>query len=137
MVCCLPGGRVIWVTWKGSTSAPCRLSTSVPEGSVLGPLVFSHYIHSIVEIISSHGFSYHCYVEDTLLILSFLISHSHVLNACQETWQHLIMATDLLKINPSKTEQCYIPGGASSYKDFAIYLNTLKYLSTCHCASLG
>ena len=62
--------RTYWVTWRGSVSEPCPLTTGVPQGSVLGHLVFSLYSNSLGSVIHSHGFSYHSYADDTQLILS-------------------------------------------------------------------
>ena len=61
--------RTQFVLCEGSESKHCKLRFAVPQGSVLGSLLFAIYTLPLGHVIHGYGISFHCYADDTQLFI--------------------------------------------------------------------
>jgi len=109
----------------GSTlSSPLPLRQGVPQGSVLGSILFTIYIGGIREIITKYKFDYMIYADDVQLFQSFfpqdLVTVVQQAEVCMQELKSWFTSLKLT-LNAAKTEtmligasrslgKCHFPG---------------------------
>ena len=95
------------VNVKGATSCSKDLRCGVPQGSVLGPILYVLYTSPLGDIVRSHGLSCHFYADDTQLYCSFKLHDQAASVQAVESCLNDIdawMLANMLKLNRDKTE---------------------------------
>ncbi len=131
-------GRSFEVACGGGVSTENQLVTGVPQGSVLGPLLFSTYTTSLAPIIQAQVFSYHCYADYTQLYLSFRPDDPTLaarISGCLAdiSW----IKEHHLQLNLSKTELLVFPATPTLQRDFNIQLGSSTTTPSSSVRNLG
>ena len=102
-------GRIQGIVIEDSVSVDQELDFGVPQGSVLGPRIYSMYTKPVSDIIQQHGLSHHSYADDTQLYMT--MDHSNNdwrdglarIELCVSEIREW-MNQNMLKLNYDKTE---------------------------------
>ena len=103
-------GRSQRVMVQGNLSQSLNLDFGVPQGSCLGPLLFTIYASKLFDVIKVHLPTVHCYADDTQLYVSFSPNISTGQFEAVTAIQHCVddirnwMTNDKLLLNDDKTE---------------------------------
>ena len=95
---------------QGILSQSLNLDVGVPQGSCLGPLLFTIYASKLFDVIKVHLPTVHCYADDTQLYVSFSPNISTGQFEAVTAIQHCVddirnwMTNDKLLLNDDKTE---------------------------------
>ena len=128
--------RKQFVSFNGSLSTPAFITTGVPQGSIVGPLLFLMFINDLHSVVSSESVMF----ADDTTALSHGISHTEVSRGIQENLNmiDIYTARNHLVPHPKKTKSILFSKPSQySQREARINLNladkNIEYVSFYKC----
>lgn len=115
----------------------------VPQGSILGPILFLLYVSAIEDIAKLYGLKIHMFADDMQLYISFVSTTIYEnVSTIEHCLRHIKwwMSSNLLKINESKTQLLIVSPNNSSdclLSDMLISFGGSIILSSDNTTNLG
>jgi hypothetical protein len=136
-------GRTFRVKINGVLSEPRVVKQGVPQGSVLGPLLFNILMSQLATILDSiHGVGFHMYADDTQFWVSFDAKNPAAEISARKTISEVFaviktfMQSHSLKLNGNKTVFMPFSRVASSFQPVSLE-SGLDILPSSSCRNLG
>jgi len=112
-------GRSQYVKIGEEKSPISQCEVGVPQGSVLGPFLFSAYVSPISDVISSLGIQFHQYADDTQLYTAVSADDDGIstskLELCTIAVRDWFLQNGML-LNPDKSEVLLVAGRTQAHK---------------------
>lgn len=134
-------GRNQFVTLGRNKSHIVQVGQGVPQGSILGPLLFSIYLLPLGHIFRKYGLNFHFYADDAQVYVSCksdLAPACELLSVCLHEIK-IWMQQNFLQLNCSKTEVILIgsPSALLKIRNFNINIDGIRILPTLQVRNLG
>ncbi len=98
--------RTFFVNFANNSSSVVPLKYGLPQGSILGPTLFSLYMCPLGSICCRYDISYHMYADDTQIYLPLKVGNEHSLQSlllCLEEVK-IWLSKNFLQLNDKKSE---------------------------------
>ena len=120
--------RTHYISLSNHCSAFAPVHSGVPQGSVLGPMLFTMYIKPLSAIIDSHSTIHHSFADDLQLQMSAppdrISELFHSIQSCMNDVKAWATA-NMLKLNDNKTELMLVSSRRTKHLPYIFPTNSL------------